>query len=73
MSSAAMHVSREIRKLCERCGERKARFRYHGVVRADSDHTLCFECFRSERDRRRAHLLSEGETFPLMVVTKGSR
>ena len=23
-------------------------------------HTLCFECFRSERDRRRAQALAEG-------------
>ncbi len=73
MSSAAMHLSREIRKLCERCWERKARFRYRGVVRADSDHRLCFECFRSERDHRRAHSLAENRTFPRMVATKGGR
>jgi hypothetical protein len=53
----ATHHSREARKLCERCWQRKARFQYHGVVRADRHHTLCFECFRSERDRRRARLL----------------
>jgi hypothetical protein len=35
MSSAAMHPSREIRKLCERCWQRKALFRYRGAVRAD--------------------------------------
>jgi hypothetical protein len=73
MSSAAMHVSREIKKLCERCWERKARFQYRGVVRADSDHTLCFECFRSERNRRRAHVLAENRTFRRMVATKGGR
>lgn len=73
MSSAAMHVSREIRKLCERCWQRKARFRHRGVVRADSDHTLCFECFRSERNRRRALLLVENRTFRQMVATKGGR
>ncbi len=54
MSAAAAHESRTIRKLCQRCLERKARFQYRGQVRSDRDHTLCFECFRSERDRRRA-------------------
>jgi hypothetical protein len=26
-------------------------------VRADRHHTLCFECFRRERERQRAHRL----------------
>jgi hypothetical protein len=34
-------------------------------VRADGDHTLCFECYRSERDRQRAHRLLAIE--PLML------
>ena len=59
MSSTAFHVSREAKKLCARCLERKARYQYRGVVRADRDHTLCFECFRSERERRRARVLAE--------------
>jgi hypothetical protein len=42
---------------CQSCQERKARFRFRGVVKADRDHTLCFECFRSARDRRRAQAL----------------
>ena len=33
MSSAAMHLSREVRKLCERCWQRKALFQHRGVVR----------------------------------------
>ena len=40
--------------LCEACRERKARFQYRGVVKADRAHTQCFACFRSERDRLRA-------------------
>ena len=72
MSSAAMHLSREIRKLCERCWQRKALFQYHGVVRADRYHRLCFECFRSECERRRARLLAEGPAFR-PVITKGRR
>jgi hypothetical protein len=43
--------------LCEACRERKARFQYRGVVKADRAHTLCFACFRSERDRLRARAL----------------
>ena len=44
--------------LCEACRERKARFQYRGVVKADRAHTLCFACFRSERDRVRARGLA---------------
>jgi hypothetical protein len=47
--------------LCQRCRDRKARFQYRGEVRADRDHTLCFECYRSERERRRAHVLADIE------------
>src|SRR3954470_21308040 len=58
MSEAAYSQSKEIRRRCESCEQRKARFRFRGVVKADRDHTLCFECFRAERDRRRARLLA---------------
>jgi hypothetical protein len=43
---------------CQACRERKARFQYRGVVKADRTHTLCFACFRSERDRQRARGLA---------------
>ena len=59
MSQSATRESREVRRLCQGCQARRAKFRYRGEVRADRDHTLCFECFRSERDRRRATLLGE--------------
>jgi hypothetical protein len=49
----------ETRHQCERCCERKARFSHGGGVKADRSHTLCFACFRSERDRLRARLLAE--------------
>ena len=59
MSLSAAHESKKRRQVCTCCRRRKARFEYRGVVRADRDHTLCFECYRSERDRRRARLLAE--------------
>ncbi len=59
MSQSAARESREVRRRCQGCQARRAKFRYRGEVRADRDHTLCFECFRSERDRRRATLLAE--------------
>jgi hypothetical protein len=62
MSEAAYELSKELRRRCRSCAERKARFRYRGVVKADRDHSLCFECFRSERDRRRARALAEIQT-----------
>lgn len=58
MSRASFAESREFRRRCESCRARKARFRYRGVVKADRDHTLCFECFRAQRDRLRARLLA---------------
>jgi hypothetical protein len=59
MSEAAYDLSRKVLRLCRSCAERKARFRFRGVVKADRDHSLCFECFRAERDRRRAQTLAE--------------
>jgi len=54
MSLNAANASKDARRSCHACRGRKARFRYRGEVRADRDHVLCFACFRSARDRRRA-------------------
>ena len=60
MSSKEGHrQSKQVRILCAACEERKAKFRYRGEVRADRDHTLCFECFRGEINRLRARRLNE--------------
>ena len=64
MSFSAAHESKLYRKTCQSCRARKARFRYRGAVRADRDHTLCFECFRAERERRRARLFAQAEIEP---------
>ena len=48
-----------MKTLCAACQERKARFRYRGEVRADRDHTLCFECHRAEINRARARRFRE--------------
>ncbi len=53
-------VSKRFRTLCAGCRARKARFRYRGEVRADRDHTLCFECYRAELNRVRALRLRTG-------------
>ena len=58
MSLSAAHESKQIQRRCQGCGARRALFRHRGVVKADRDHTLCFECFRAERNRRRARLLA---------------
>ena len=50
-------LSKSVRTLCAACQKRKARFRYRGEVRADRDHTLCFECYRGEVNRSRARRL----------------
>ena len=54
MSRGAARESRQIQRLCRTCRQRKARYRFWGRVRADRQHTLCFACFRSLRDRRHA-------------------
>ena len=53
-SNELRRQSKLVRTLCAVCLERKARFRYRGEVRADRDHTLCFECYRGEVNRARA-------------------
>ena len=45
-------------RLCLACGERRALFAHRGVVKADRDHNLCFECYRAEVNRLRARRLS---------------
>jgi len=57
--------SREVRKICEACHKRKARFQHAGHVKADRDHTLCFECFRAERNRQRVRMLAASRRAPL--------
>jgi hypothetical protein len=65
MSGSAFDQSKEARKLCQSCHDRKARFAFRGRVKADRDHTLCFECYRAERQRRRAAALAQVEIRPL--------
>ena len=66
MSETAAKHAREQRRLCERCRDRKAKFQYHGTVRADRDHTLCFQCFRAQREHNRAVALAGSEAPPLV-------
>jgi hypothetical protein len=63
MSSHERHRrSRRFRTFCAACRQRKARFRYRGEVRADRDHTLCFECYRREINRARARRFRDRAT-----------
>ena len=47
------------RKLCTVCHRHRSLFRYHGRVHFDSDHDLCFCCYRSAMNRLMATLLGE--------------
>jgi len=58
MSCAAAHQSKQVRQNCQGCHVRKARFQYRGAVKADRDHVLCFECYRSEVNPQRAYRLA---------------
>jgi hypothetical protein len=39
--------------VCLTCQDRRPRFRYRGIVKADADHTLCFRCYRDLKNRLR--------------------
>src|SRR5688572_8778920 len=69
MSFAAARASKRTRQICQSCLDRNARFRFRGFVRADRDHTLCFECYRRERERQRAMRLSEVPAAPPLRAT----
>ena len=60
MSNSERHRRSRLSKgLCAACQGRKARFSYRREVRADRDHTLCFECYRGEINRARARQLPQ--------------
>jgi hypothetical protein len=63
---ATNRTPRAVGRPCELCGDRRARFRRHGVVKADRTHTLCFECYRGERNRSRARRLAD--TFTVLPL-----
>ena len=65
MSMTARHENRKAKQTCQRCRDRKALFQYRGQVKADRDHTLCFECYRSERERMRAQRLTDVRPVPI--------
>ena len=62
MSLTVDHTSKRARNLFQSCCERKVQFRYRGEARPDRDHARCFECFRAERNRRRATALAPTST-----------
>jgi hypothetical protein len=55
------------RRLCAGCGARTALYRYHGHVKHDRTHVLCFQCYRAVRDSQR---LVHPRTFPLVRPTQ---
>lgn len=64
MSTTELRRARTPRHLCQRCRDRKALFKYRGMVRADHDHTLCFECYRSELNQARARRIGDAAAKP---------
>jgi hypothetical protein len=71
MSLAAAHLSKRSRSSCQSCRDRKALFNRRGSVRADRDHTLCFECYRRERERQRAQRLVPAPAVSLLRASAG--
>jgi hypothetical protein len=56
------HERNDRKRMCVGCGVRPARYRYHGQVKADRSHVLCFQCYRAVRDSQR---LAQPRTFAL--------
>jgi hypothetical protein len=73
MSFTAAHQSTIARRACQACQERKARFQFCGKVRADRDHVLCFEWYRSERERGGARRLAEVPAVRFLQTAGGFR
>jgi len=71
-SNELRRQSKRVRTLCAVCQERKARFRYRGEVRADRDHTLCFECYRGQVNRARVRRLIDAAVMPAVRSPFGS-
>jgi hypothetical protein len=65
---------RLLRKACVDCHGRRAHFQYAGRVKWDRQHNLCFQCFRSVRNRARSVMLASdrdsdfGPAFPIALV-----
>jgi hypothetical protein len=54
-----------VQRLCSVCGRRPAKFKYKREFRADPDHDLCLQCFRSLResnDQKEIHMTDTPET-----------
>jgi len=49
---------RPMKRACRGCGQRRAKFRFRRVVKADRFHELCFRCYRSLVDGQRARRLT---------------
>lgn len=58
-ASERRRLYRPGRHVCAACRDRRAKFRHQGQVRADRDHVLCFQCFRSLQEQSRAKRLAD--------------
>jgi hypothetical protein len=70
---ARAEMPRRAGRLCLACGSRRPLFAYRGVVKADRDHNLCFECYRAELNRLRAKRLGEAIGGPMPAGTHPRR
>lgn len=53
-----------MKALCSKCGKRPAKFSRHGRVKADADHNMCLQCFRSIAESNQQTIeLAEKETL----------
>jgi hypothetical protein len=53
------------KRLCTACRQRPAQYRVHGgPVKSDDQHTLCFQCYRAEKNRQRQASLPPRRDWP---------
>lgn len=60
------HARNDGKRMCVGCNSRPARYRFHGHVKSDRTHVLCFQCYRAIRDSQR---LAQPKLFPVRGVS----
>ena len=56
--------------LCKQCFKRPAKFSFQGKVKADKDHDLCMQCFRSNSDSVRAAITAQHDNEALLEMAR---
>jgi len=59
-------------RICAACKQHNAKFTFHGKVKRDRQHDICYRCYRSLRDRNAAWQLSVAARPRIVAVEMSS-